>query len=162
MIFQNSQQNGDRSKQAPPVNSQAQQTNCLREIDLSMNHNGNHMLKVDEDLDKDNEYDEQDPDYDSLSEAELNVDETEAMKQLGYCIHRITYFKLYNEQIDTVKCSSCEEVIGKTVREDTSVVKLEFTCNYCDLTFDLIGDLNMHLINHYHEIETGRPVLYET
>lgn len=131
-----------------------------------MNHNGNHLLsKSDSELKEenlDNDYEEQEPEEDSLSEAELNVDETEAMKQLGYCIHRISYFKLYNEHVDSVKCSSCDEVIGKTVRETSSVVKLEFTCNYCDLQFDLIGDLNMHLINHYHEIETGRPVLYET
>ncbi|KAI5711603.1 hypothetical protein M8J76_006721 [Diaphorina citri] len=181
LACENSQQNGDKSKQVASNNtndtSVAQQQNCLREIDLSMNHNSRHhlngeqqLLKSDNELTADEvkeeiiDYEDQDPDEDDLdlSEAELNVDETEAMKQLGYCIHRITYFKLYNEQMDTVKCSACDEVIGKTVRETSTVVKLEFTCNYCDLTFDLIGDLNMHLINHYHEIETGRPVLYET
>uniref|UniRef100_A0A8D8RSM4 C2H2-type domain-containing protein n=2 Tax=Cacopsylla melanoneura TaxID=428564 RepID=A0A8D8RSM4_9HEMI len=176
LITENSQLNGEKSKQAPQAThsrsgSSTTAQNCLREIDLSMNHNSNnqlngtgHMLKSDEELKEEIiDYEEPDEDdLDDLDEAELNVDETEAMKQLGYCIHRITYFKLYNEQIDTVKCSACDEVIGKTVRETSSVVKLEFTCNYCDLTFDLIGDLNMHLINHYHEIETGRPVLYET
>ncbi|KAL1465204.1 hypothetical protein WDU94_004792 [Cyamophila willieti] len=179
LITENSQLNGEKSKQAPQASHSRSSTasataqNCLREIDLSMNHNSNNhlngtgqMLKNDEELKEEiidyEEPDDDDDDLDDLDEAELNVDETEAMKQLGYCIHRITYFKLYNEQIDTVKCSACDEVIGKTVRETSSVVKLEFTCNYCDLTFDLIGDLNMHLINHYHEIETGRPVLYET